>query len=54
MPTPKLLDLVRERIRVTHDSIRTETLVLQWIKRFIVFHNKWHPREMGAAEAGCF
>jgi integron integrase len=51
---PKLLDQVRDRIRVKHYSIRTETQYLQWVKRFIVFHNKRHPREMGAAEVEAF
>jgi len=50
-PTPpKLLDQVRDKIRVKHYSIRTETQYLQWIKRFIFFHGKRHPRDMGAAE----
>ncbi|HUN01154.1 MAG TPA: integron integrase [Halothiobacillus sp.] len=53
-PAPKLLDLVRERIRVKHYSIRTETSYVQWIKRFILFHNKRHPREMGAPEVEAF
>lgn len=51
---PKLLDLVRDKIRVKHYSIRTETQYLQWIKRFILFHNKRHPREMGAKEVEAF
>jgi len=51
---PKLLDLVRDRIRVKHYSIRTEMQYLQWIKRFILFHNKRHPREMGAKEVEAF
>ncbi|HES76823.1 MAG TPA: integron integrase [bacterium] len=53
-PAPKLLDLVRDRIRVKHYSIRTETSYVQWIKRFILFHNKQHPRDMGAAEVEAF
>jgi integron integrase len=53
-PAPKLLDLVRDRIRVKHYSIRTETSYVQWIKRFILFHNKRHPREMGAPEVEAF
>lgn len=40
---PKLLDQVRDKIRVKHYSIRTETQYLQWIKRFILFHGKRHP-----------
>jgi len=51
---PKLLDQVRDKIRVKHYSIRTETQYLQWIKRFIFFHGKRHPREMGAAEVEAF
>ncbi len=49
---PKLLDKVRARIRVKHYSIRTEAQYVQWIKRFIYFHGKRHPREMGAAAGG--
>lgn len=53
-PPPKLLDQVRERLRIKHYSIRTETQYLQWIKRFILFHDKRHPREMGAVEVEAF
>ena len=51
---PKLLDQVRDRIRVKHYSIRTEKLYVQWIKRFILFHGKRHPQEMGAEEVEAF
>jgi len=51
---PKLLDQVRDRIRVKHYSIRTETQYVQWIKRFILFHGKRHPQEMGTAEVEAF
>jgi len=51
---PKLLDQVRDRIRVKHYSIRTETQYVQWIKRFILFHNKRHPQEMGTTEVEAF
>ncbi len=47
---PRFLDLVRERIRVKHYSIRTEEAYVGWIKRFIFFHNKRHPAEMGKLE----
>jgi hypothetical protein len=47
---PKLLDVVRDKIRVKHYSIRTENQYLQWVKRYILFHNKRHPREMGGKE----
>lgn len=49
-PSPKLLDQVRDLIRTKHYSIRTENQYLQWIRRFILFHGKWHPRDMGASE----
>lgn len=51
---PRLLDQVRERIRVLHYSIRTEEAYLGWIRRFILFHDKRHPREMGAPEVEAF
>ena len=53
-PPPKLLDQVRDKIRVKHYSIRTETQYLQWIKRFIFFHGKLHPRDLGAIEVEAF
>ena len=51
---PKLLDQVRERLRLKHYSIRTEAQYVQWIRRFILFHDKRHPREMGAREVEAF
>ena len=51
---PKLLDQVRAEIRVRHYSLRTEDTYVHWIKRFILFHGKRHPREMGEAEIGQF
>ena len=53
-PKPKLLDQVRTAIRLRHYSLRTEKAYVQWIKRFILFHNKRHPREMGETEVGQF
>lgn len=49
-PAPRLLDQVRDRLRVKHYSIRTEQAYVDWIKRFIRFHDKRHPRDMGAGE----
>jgi len=46
----KLLDEVRDFIRIKHYSIRTEEAYLSWIKRYILFHNKRHPKEMGKPE----
>src|SRR5689334_7841532 len=51
---PKLLDRVREACRVRHYSIRTEDAYVDWVKRFILFHHKRHPLEMGAAEINAF
>lgn len=47
-PPPKLLDQVRSRLRVKHYSIRTEQVYVDWIKRFIWFHDKRHPKDMGS------
>jgi integron integrase len=47
---PKLLDQVREAIRMRHYSIRTEEAYVGWIRRFILFHGKRHPLEMGEDE----
>lgn len=47
---PRLLQQVREKIRYKHYSIRTESAYTEWIKRFIFFHGRRHPRDMGAAE----
>ena len=48
------LESVRELIRVKHLSYRTEETYLGWIRRFILFHDKRHPQEMGAAEVQAF
>ena len=44
---PKLLQLVRQELRLRHYSLRTEEAYLQWIRRYIFFHDKRHPAEMG-------
>lgn len=54
LPKPKLLDQVRDRIRVKHYSIRTEQAYLGWIKRFILFHGKQHPLTLGAPDVERF
>ena len=46
----KLLDEVRKEIRLKHFSIRTEQAYVKWIRRFILFHFKRHPLDMGAVE----
>lgn len=52
--SPRLLDQLRDRIRVKHYSIRTETQYMQWVKRFVLFHGKRHPRDLGAPEVEAF
>ena len=51
---PRLLDQLRDRIRLKHYSIRTEEAYSDWVRRFILFHAKRHPREMGHAEVEAF
>jgi len=51
---PKLLDEVRDVIRRKHFSIRTEQTYVDWVRRFILFHNKRHPREMAETEITAF
>lgn len=50
----KLLDQVRDVVRVRHYSYRTEETYVYWIRRFILFHNKRHPNEMGVSEVEAF
>lgn len=52
--SPKLLDQVVSRLRVKHYSMRTEKSYVDWIKRFIWFHDKKHPKDMGAPEVEAF
>ena len=51
---PKLLDQMRHVLRLKHMSIRTEEAYLSWTKRFILFHGKRHPQDMGAPEIRAF
>jgi len=50
----KLLDQMREALQTQHYSIRTEEAYVEWAKRFILFHQKRHPKEMGTAEIEAF
>ena len=50
MAQPKLLDQVRVVARLKHFSLRTEQAYVHWIKRFILFHGKRHPLDMGEQE----
>jgi Phage integrase, N-terminal SAM-like domain len=49
-PPKKLLDQVRDAIRLKHYSHSTEETYVQWIVRYILFHNKCHPKDMGVPE----
>ncbi len=51
---PKLLDRMRAEIRVRHYSLRTEETYVAWARRFILFHGKRHPADMGAVEVEAF
>jgi integron integrase len=53
-PAPRLLDRVRHACRVRHYSRRTEDCYADWARRFILFHGKRHPLDMGAAEINAF
>ena len=51
---PKFLDQVRTILRARHYSLRTEEAYLGWMRRFILFHGKRHPQEMGGTEVAAF
>ena len=52
--TPRLMDRVRQACRLRHFSPRTEDAYCHWIRRFIVFHGKRHPDELGEADIVAF
>ena len=54
MAKQRLFDQIRDRIRTLHYSIRTEQAYLGWIRRYILFHHKRHPSEMGKMEIEAF
>ena len=51
---PKLLDQIVAKMRVKHYSLRTEKTYVNWIKRYIWYFDKRHPKDMGAAEVEVF
>ena len=51
---PKLLDQVRNTLRTKHYSMKTEEAYIYWIKKYIFFHNKRHPKKMGEKEINEF
>ena len=53
-PKAKLLDQVRDILQLKHYSLRTEQSYTDWIRRFILFHSKRHPRDMGEKEVTAF
>lgn len=53
-PPPRLLDQVRMVVRALHYSLRTEDAYVGWVRRFILFHGKRHPRDLGADEINQF
>jgi len=54
MIEPRLLDQVQRALRIRHYSLRTEETYIHWIKRYILFHKKQHPLEMGKLEVEAF
>ncbi|WP_225875285.1 phage integrase N-terminal SAM-like domain-containing protein [[Limnothrix rosea] IAM M-220] len=54
IPSHKLLDVVREFIRLKYHSYRTEQSYLDWIRRYLLYQNGKHPREMCKAEIQAF
>ncbi|HEX9140364.1 MAG TPA: integron integrase [Steroidobacteraceae bacterium] len=54
MTERRLVDVIREQIRVRHYSYRTEKCYVEWIKRFVVFNKNRHPRAMGGPEVSAF
>jgi len=53
-PKTKLLDAVRARIRRLNDSMRTEDTYVDWVRRFVLFQGKRHPRDRGGTEIEAF
>ncbi len=51
---PRLLDQFREKIRLKHYGIRTEHAYVYWAKRFVLYHGRRHPRDLGPGEVGAF
>ena len=54
-PRPKkLLEELREQLRTRHYALRTETTYISWVRKYILFHNKRHPKNMGPKEINAF
>ncbi len=52
--SPRLLDRLRTALRVRHYSLRTEETYVQWVRRYVTFHGRRHPADLGAAEVTAF
>ena len=50
----KLLDQLSDQLRIKHYSLRTENTYISWVRKFILFHDKRHPRDMGTQEINAF
>ena len=51
---PRFLDQLRDALRTRHYSLRTEDAYVAWARRFILFHDKRHPKDMGTPEVVAF
>ncbi len=51
---PKLPNRMRDKIRLKHCSIRTEATYVDWTRRYMLFYDKCHPQDMGAAGVEAF
>ena len=51
---PRLLDRLRHALRTKHYAYRTEQTYVHWVRRFILFHGKRHPQEMGGPDIEAF
>src|SRR5207302_3700134 len=51
---PKLLDQIRQLMRLRHYSLRTEEAYVGWIRRYILFHGKRHPRDLAESDISSF
>jgi site-specific recombinase XerD len=54
VPPPRLLDSLRQAIRLRHYSMRTEDTYVDWVRRLILFHGKRHPIELGPGDVEAF
>src|SRR5687767_3676252 len=53
-PSKKLLEQLSDQLRTRHYSLRTEYTYSSWVRQYILFHNKRHPRDMGTDEINAF